>query len=162
MNRVAEVEDRLSEFIEAERPALVRLAARILRNSHEAEDVVQDTLARVWARSDRSSIASIEAYAARAVWINALKRRARRGPSPQRKVSELEAPASEESVLGPWELEQALRGLPETQQAVIRLKYYAGMSFRQIGKALSVSMNTAASRCRYGLEALRKAFRRSP
>jgi len=48
------------------------------------------------------------------------------------------------------------------QQAVIRMKYYAGLTFREIADVLAVSQNTAASRCRYGLAALRHALGRRP
>jgi RNA polymerase sigma-70 factor, ECF subfamily len=56
-------------------------------------------------------------------------------------------------------LERALRGLPETQQAVIRMKYYLGLSFREIADSLSISANTVASRCRYALACLRQTLK---
>jgi RNA polymerase sigma-70 factor (ECF subfamily) len=95
--------------------------------------------------------------------MNALKRRARR-----RRLVSLdglkELPANpdepESDELDPSVLEDALLGLPPTQQVVIRMKYYLGLSFREIGEALAISQNTAASRCRYGLETLRNALRR--
>ena len=59
----------------------------------------------------------------------------------------------------PDELERALAGLPPTQQAVLRMKYYVGLTFREIGEALSISANTAASRCRYALATLRRTLR---
>jgi RNA polymerase sigma-70 factor (ECF subfamily) len=58
--------------------------------------------------------------------------------------------------LDPEELEQAIEELPESQQVVIRMKYYMGFSFREIGEALQISLNTAGSRCRYALETLKE------
>ena len=149
--------------VEAMCEELVRLAERILRSRHDAEDVVQETLAAVWGRAEAPD--NLAAYVRRAVYLNALKARARRRgfvpleDAPDAGLLE-ERPGEEPFEVGPVELEQALLGLPETQQAVIRMKYYLGLSFRQIGEALSVSQNTVSSRCRYALETLRKRVRR--
>lgn len=53
-------------------------------------------------------------------------------------------------------LEQALKQLPEKFASVITLKIWGEQTFAQIGKQLEISQNTAASRYRYGLEALNK------
>lgn len=151
--------------IEAGREGLIRLAHSILRDRHEAEDLVQDMLVAVWKRSAQGELRRPEAYVRRAVYLGALKRRARG----QSSVPLDEAPAAalldpqslpgEDAFgIGPGELERALCRLPQAQQAVIRMKYYLGFSFRQIGWTLSISQNTAASRCRYALEALRRAL----
>lgn len=60
----------------------------------------------------------------------------------------------------PLDLEEAIESLPLAQQNVIRMKYYFGMTFRQIGAALSISTHTAASRCRYALTKLRDVLKR--
>ena len=54
------------------------------------------------------------------------------------------------------ELERAIASLPPAQQVVIRLRFYLGLSFREIGRNLSISTNTAASRTRYALAGLRR------
>ena len=61
-------------------------------------------------------------------------------------------------MIPPGELEMAIGGLSHAQQAVIRLRYYGGLSFREIGNSLGISLNTAASRCRYALDALCAVF----
>jgi len=53
-------------------------------------------------------------------------------------------------------LQRALQELPEKFSEVIILKIWGEQTFAQIGEALDISLNTAASRYRYGLEALRK------
>ena len=58
--------------------------------------------------------------------------------------------------MDPRYLERAMKALPPSQQTVIRMKYYMGLSFKEIGEALKISLNTAASRCRYALAALNK------
>jgi RNA polymerase sigma-70 factor (ECF subfamily) len=148
-----------------EREKLVRLSESLLRDRHDAEDVVQDTLVVLWKRPADQRPDDLRAYLNRAVYVNSLKRRARRknwAPLDEHAAapSETRDDAGGMPNIGPAELERAIRGLPETQQAVIRLKYYVGLSFREIGQSLSISMNTASSRCRYALDVLRRTLGR--
>lgn len=53
-------------------------------------------------------------------------------------------------------LEEGLRTLPRKFAEVITMKLWGEQTFADIGEALGISLNTAASRYRYGLEALRK------
>ena len=156
-------------WVEKNRAGWVRLAGKALRDRHEAEDAVQDTLAAFWRRWPLSGVRDRDAYAERAVWLNALKRAKKRGryvPFPDGK--EPAAPDPAEPDMEEWdpvEMEKALDGLPNAQKVVVRLKYYGGMTFKEIGETLAISMNTAGSRCRYALEALRGALtanRRGP
>ena len=56
-------------------------------------------------------------------------------------------------------LSQALAALPAEQRAVIYLKIWENLTFKQIAKVLAISPNTAASRYRYGLDKLRTLLR---
>jgi RNA polymerase sigma factor (sigma-70 family) len=149
------------QWVARVRPQLVRSATALLKDRDEAESVVQATLLKIWEGATEAEVNQLDAYAKRAVWLNALRWRQRR-----RDLLPLEASEVVERIeagglpddLHPWQLERALLGLPPGQQAVIRLRFYGGYTFQEIGKALSISMNTAASRCRYGLNALRVAF----
>ena len=53
-------------------------------------------------------------------------------------------------------VEAALRGLPPEQREVLVLKIWGELTFEQIAGQLAVSPNTAASRYRYALAALRR------
>ena len=50
----------------------------------------------------------------------------------------------------------ALAGIPGDQREVAVLKVYGQLTFREIGETLGISINTAQSRYRYALAALRK------
>jgi RNA polymerase sigma-70 factor (ECF subfamily) len=54
------------------------------------------------------------------------------------------------------QLEAALKSLPEKFSSVIIMKIWGERTFAEIGEALEISQNTAASRYRYGLEALKR------
>jgi len=153
----------IESWIDAHRARLVRLAQSILHDPAEAEDVVQDTLLKAWRRNSVHDIKNWGAYVSRAVYWNALKRRARRrtdvqieSVTPQSLVADQQG--EEEQRLGPLQLERAIAQLPLAQQTVVRLRYYVGMSFREVGQSLSISANTAASRTRYAVHRLRRSL----
>ncbi len=146
-------------FVERHRGDLVRVARRIAVDWSEAEDVVQDTLMALWRRWQRRLPDDPTAYAFRAVTLNAIKRRTRRRrAAPLEAAGDAPAPPPAVEPLNPLELERAIALLPPAQQAVVRMRFYLGLSLAQIGRNLSISSNTAASRCRYALAALRKAL----
>lgn len=49
--------------------------------------------------------------------------------------------------------------LPDEQREVVRLRYYAGLSFQEIADQTGVSINTALGRMRYALINLRKLIK---
>ncbi|MGJ8697562.1 MAG: RNA polymerase sigma factor [Verrucomicrobiaceae bacterium] len=53
-------------------------------------------------------------------------------------------------------LGEAMKALPKKFSEVIVMKLWGERTFAEIGEALGISLNTAASRYRYGIEALRK------
>jgi len=56
------------------------------------------------------------------------------------------------------QLEEKLKLLPEKFAEVIVMKIWGDRTFAEIGEILGISQNTAASRYRYGLEALKKSL----
>ena len=53
-------------------------------------------------------------------------------------------------------VEEAIRRLPDEQRDVLVLKIWGELTFEQVGRELEISPNTAASRYRYALGALRR------
>ena len=51
-------------------------------------------------------------------------------------------------------VEAALAQLPEEQREVVVMKVWGGLTFAQIAEALHLSLNTATSRYRYGMQKL--------
>lgn len=49
--------------------------------------------------------------------------------------------------------------LPEEQRAVVMMRYYSGLSFKEIAEQTGVSINTALGRMRYALINLRKMIK---
>ena len=118
--------------------------------------MVQETLVAYLRVARQSPIRAPDAYLARAVRWNAVKCRARRRPHVDLEAVGEPTTAGDPSRLHALELERAVAGLPVAQQTVIRLRFYLGLTFREIGNNLSISTNTAASRTRYALANLRR------
>ena len=53
-------------------------------------------------------------------------------------------------------LADGMKNLPKKFAEVISMKLWGERTFAEVGEALGISLNTAASRYRYGIEALRK------
>jgi len=146
----------VEQLVAQDRERLIATANRIVRDRHEAEDVVQETLAAVWKRLPYIPADKLTNYLNRSVRQNALKRSSRRRSSVTLEESHQLDTGNASRFLDPMDLEDAIDDLPIGQQSVLRMKYYFGMTFQQIGLSLSISSNTAASRCRYALSKLRK------
>ena len=51
--------------------------------------------------------------------------------------------------------------LPENQQEVIKLRFFDGLSFKEIAEATNVSMNTSLGRMRYAISNIRKIIEKN-
>lgn len=146
--------------------ALVLLARQWVGTHADAEDVVQEGFVRFW--RSRDSAADPAAYLFTCVRNCASDRR--RGEARRAKREEAAAvPEAEPAFAAPVEqaervavIEAALRGLPEEQREVLVMKIWGGLTFAQVGDALAIPANTAASRYRYALERLREALAEEP
>lgn len=128
---------------------LYRLALRITMNREEAEDVVQDTLMKVWDRRDTwQDIDSIEAFSltiCRNIALDKTKRMSRKDESLDQKDYEPSASA----VVTPDEraeqkdllnmVRRIVDGLPEKQKTCMQLRDFEGKSYKDIAKVLSIT-----------------------
>ena len=126
---------------------LFRLALRVTMNRAEAEDVVQDTLLRVWERrSEWGQIDNLEAFAIATCRNRALDvaKRAGRNTVPLDKVegSHLPAPNAQLSLEAREQLSHVRRlmnSLPELQRTIMLLRDIEGQSYGEIAKELGIS-----------------------
>lgn len=57
------------------------------------------------------------------------------------------------------DIRSLVESLPEEQREVVRMRYFAGLSFKEIAEQTGVSINTALGRMRYALINLRKLIK---
>jgi RNA polymerase sigma-70 factor (ECF subfamily) len=137
---------------------MLAVARALTGSAADAEDAVQQTFLDLYrARRALGRAERPEAYAVSAVRNAALRLRSRRREEelPAREPVGEQGLALEE---GEPALERALGRLPAEQRDVLALKIEGGLTFEEIGAALAISPNTAASRYRYALSRLRDAL----
>jgi len=145
----------LAAIYDAHAGWMYRHALMVLADHPAAEDAVQQVFAKLAAMRSEM-IREPEPYLRRAIrgeCYRLLGRRRRVDTS--RPILEPLAPHPPDQSLR-QELESALRNLPPEQREVVHLKVYEAMTFEQIGAAMEIPPNTAASRYRYAMEKLRR------
>ena len=131
------------------------------RSEADAEDVLQTALIKTWrTHGDRptSELLGLVYTNIRRCAVDLARSTDRRTRREQAVVSEFGAPVAWFELPGDDEsraLQVALASLPEKYREVITLKVWGELTFAQIGETLDISPNTAASRYRYGMEALK-------
>lgn len=130
---------------------LFRLALRITLNRAEAEDVVQETMIKIWnRRDDWDSIESIEAFCL-TVCRNLSLDKMRRMDNQSQSLDETPGHDSPDQSYTSNPEEQAVQrdrirlvrqlvdSLPEKQRSVMQLRDFEGKSYKEIASILSVS-----------------------
>ncbi|MFE9203975.1 SigE family RNA polymerase sigma factor [Micromonospora sp. NPDC007230] len=157
---MAEVTDgEFTAFVNERGPALLRVAYALAGNQHAAEDLLQNALAKAYARWPRIR-GDAEPYVKRILYhdqISGWRRRSRRLEVP---VAELPERATvgdsgDDSDLRLL-LRAALRSLPPRQRAVLTLRYLEDLSVEQTAALLGCRAGTVASQSAKALARLRK------
>jgi RNA polymerase sigma-70 factor (sigma-E family) len=158
----AAVSAAFSRYAAERGPGLVRLARGLLRDPHQAEDVVQDVLAKVLLQWGRVSAADdMNAYVHRMV-VNActsfFRRAAHRREFAYGPLTMPDRPTADPTgaVDDADRLVGLLRRLPAKQRAVLVLRHYEGMPDAQIAGILGTTEVTVRSNAHRGLASLRR------
>jgi RNA polymerase sigma-70 factor (ECF subfamily) len=129
---------------------LYRLALRITLNPAEAEDIVQETMIKVWNRRDQwDDIDSIEAFCltiCRNLSLDKMKKMANQSQSlgegehdmPDRSYSsnpEEQAVQQDRVAL----VRRLIDELPEKQRSVMQLRDFEGKSYKEIAEIMAIS-----------------------
>ena len=142
-------------------PKLLLCARQWTRSLADAEDVVQEAFVRFW-RHQRGlpgePMALLVTSVRRAAFDRA-RREGRRAAREERAMAEAPTAFFETPFDGDERriaIEEALQRIPPEQREVLVLKIWGELTFGQIATELELSPNTAASRYRYALAALRQ------
>jgi RNA polymerase sigma-70 factor (sigma-E family) len=146
-----------AEYVERQRPALLRFATVLTCRTWLAEDLVSDVLGRAFERWERiSGMAEPNAYVRRMVvneylnWRRRLTRTSPRAEVEPMVVSDGAAERAERDAMI-----RHLAGLPRKQRAAVVLRYYAGLSDREIANQLGCREPTVRSQIHRALAVLR-------
>lgn len=148
------------EFAAARTPMLVRSARFLCGDQHLAEDLVQDTLAKIYVRWHaplRKPIENPAAYAQTALTRTFLSSRRRRSTSelphaelPERSVADDTGAADNRAVLM-----EALAGLADLDRAVVVLRYLEDLSLEETAERTGLSDGAVRNRSMRALTRLR-------
>ena len=128
---------------------LFRLALRITQNRFEAEDVVQETMLKVWkGRSEWDKIDNIEAYCL-TVCRNLSLDKMRHMDNQVQNIEQESEPADQSYSANPEEqavqhdrlqlVRQLISQLPEKQRTCMQLRDVEGKSYRDIANIIGIS-----------------------
>ncbi len=161
MENVATDEDWKLCFAEAA-PGLVLFARQFVHSSADAEDIVQDAFVRFWRKQHSIKNRGLLLATVRSISLDLLRRDARRARREADALAEFDhATAAPEFDLvreSQRALAAAVDRLPAEQREVLVMKIWNELTFAEIADVLEISQNTAASRYRYALAALKKNF----
>ena len=138
---------------------LYRIAYLILRDSHLAEDAVQEALVRAWTGIDR-----LREPAAFDAWLNRLlaracadqSRGARRFEAVVRVLPDDRVQADDTGAFADRDaLERSFRRLSAEHRAVIVFHYYLDLPMDEVADALGVPLGTVKSRLHHARSAMR-------
>lgn len=140
-------------------PGLLLFARQWVRSAADAEDIVQEAFVRFWRQNRDIENRGLLYATVRSVALDAIRRDSRRA----RREAEAYSDA-DQSVDSQFEVDDeaqrslglALNRLPHEQREVLVMKIWNDLTFAEIGEGLGISQNTAASRYRYALAALKK------
>jgi len=149
------------------RDRLLKVAAALLNDRTDVEDVLHDVFVDFARRTGRFQLrGSLQGYLAICVANRARDRnraQQRRGTERLDAARPMRCPEA-----GPQhaalnrelmqQMDEAMARLPDEQRETIVLHLQSKMRFREIAKLKGISVNTAQSRYRYGLDKLRSAL----
>jgi len=137
-------------------------ARRLGLSNEDADDAVQETVARLWRELGSGAIIDdLDAWAFRVLYrisIDHHRIRRRLGAllerlgSTDRRTGDGD-PAGRTEVDAVW---QAVDRLPDRQRAVLYLRYRADMAYEQIGRAMGITPGAARGHATTGLATLRR------
>jgi RNA polymerase sigma-70 factor (ECF subfamily) len=142
-------------------PGLLLFARRWTNCRADAEDIVQEAFVRFWRRQHSIKNRALLYSAVRSTALDRLRseqRRARREAAVARDGAEEVERSFAAGDEGQQLLATAVERLPNEQREVVIMKIWNELTFAEIANILEISQNTAASRYRYALGALKKAL----
>ncbi len=161
------------EWLESHGPKMLLFARNQSRSFEDAKDIFQDALVKLVEKVNSGEfVGGQEAWqpylytTIRRLAIDLSRRDDRRRKREDNVSKDAESDQYED--FHPWfendnsddetrsQLENSIKELPTKFSEVILMKIWGERTFAEIGETLGISQNTAASRYRYGLEALKK------
>jgi RNA polymerase sigma-70 factor, ECF subfamily len=157
-------ENAMEEIFRRYSGAVYSVALRVLHDSAQAEDVLQEVFLQLWRHpvtfvQQRGSLGAWLVVVARNRAIDLLRRRKLTDPVEEVALaSSLNVADEAERNTTMQKVRQAIAGLPDEQRKALELAYFEGLSHAEIANRTGDPLGTVKTRIRQGLISLRKAF----
>lgn len=170
LRRISEQDQRaVAEFYDQLAGVLFSTAVRILRDTHDAEEILQEVFLQVWTKAGDFNPAlgtplhwtmSITRHRC----IDRLRSRERRNRLAEEMTGQTANGAEpSEGLLSNAELSavhEAVNKLPEDQRVAIELAFFSGLSHAEVAEKLGQPLGTVKARIRRGMMKLREHLKR--
>lgn len=148
-------DDAFTDYVTARRQHLLRVAYALCGDWHQADDLVQTSLLKLYAAWRKVERGSAEAYV-RTILVRAHIDQTRRPWWKRERSGDIpERPMPAARVEERSELFEALQALPEMQRKVVVLRHWLQLSVAETARELRISEGTVKSHSSRGLTALR-------
>ncbi len=155
--RRAEREAAYIDFATSRRDRLRRIAYGMCGDWHQADDLVQIALVRLYTAWPRIARRGGEDAYVRRILVNAAIDASRRPARRERPTDVLpEIAAGGVDAADRLTLVSALQELPAQQRATVLLRHWLGLSVAEVADELGIAEGTVKSHCSRGLHALRE------
>jgi RNA polymerase sigma-70 factor, ECF subfamily len=162
--------DAVAELYDRHAARIMGLAIRIVRNSSDAEDIVQEVFSQAWRTAPnyqpaRGTVAGWLLMMARTRAIDRLRsRQARRDSGDAPDLDGLPAdvaPVSEQLIASQQaaRVREAMVTLPVEQRTALELAYFEGLTQTEIAERTQTPLGTVKTRIRTALTSLRRSVR---
>jgi RNA polymerase sigma-70 factor, ECF subfamily len=157
----SETSQNIHEDIVLLLPRLRRFARNLVRNPHDADDVVQVAVERALLRSDQwrrdARLDSWMFKIVRNAWIDEVRSRGRRDKVfLAEEAGENVGTEPIENEITSMSIQAAMAQLPEEQRTAVSLVLIEGLPYKEAAEVLEVPIGTLTSRLARGREALQK------
>jgi RNA polymerase sigma-70 factor (ECF subfamily) len=163
--RLAELEDaasldeRFAALVSRQARFVFRVAYSVLRNTHDAEDVVQETFLKLYRGRSWTGMLDERAFLARTAWRMAIGRL----PKTRVEVIEPDFPANredpeQEAIRTDWNatMQRLIDTLPEELRQALALSAVESMNSREIAAVIGIPEGTVRTRLLRGREVLKQ------
>jgi RNA polymerase sigma-70 factor (ECF subfamily) len=162
--------EAVAELYDRHAARVLGLAYRIVRNTSDAEDVVQDVFAQAWRtapnyEASRGTVAGWLLMMARTRAIDRLRARQTRrdaGAEPDlERIPSNAVPVPEQIIANQQaaRIRMAMVALSAEQKTALELAYFEGLSQSEIAERLQIPLGTVKTRIRSALALLRRSVR---
>ncbi len=167
--------EAFAELVQRWQKPIQNLCTRMVGDSHRGEDLTQETFARLFAKRKsyeaRSKLSTFLWRIALNICYDELRRLRRRGETPLEAAAsggdddlptidiEADGPGPHDDLVGQERaaaVRDALQRIGEPYRAVLVLRHYEGLKFREIADVLEIPEGTVKSRMAEGLSQLQK------